>query len=91
MSSMGKTLAITSSLSSILPLNHHPPLPLIEAAKAVRQHAARLRAWIYGAFELQPETEKRIPTNQDLTDCLPKLFEQSILAVLVNGIIKKSW
>ena len=31
---MGKTLAITSSPSSIPPLNHHPPLPLVEAAKA---------------------------------------------------------
>ena len=40
---MGKTLAITSSPSSIPPLNHHPPFPLVEAARAVRQHAAQKR------------------------------------------------
>ena len=84
---MGKTLAITSSPSSIPPLNHHPP-------PSSRQPR---RAWRNGAFEapnfdlvLKPETEKRIPANQDVTDCLPKLFERSIVAVSINEI-KKNW
>ena len=37
---------------------------------------------------LKPETEKRIPANQDVTDCLPKLFEPSIVAVSINEIKK---
>ena len=52
------------------------------------------RAWRNGAFEapnfdrvLKPETEKRIPANQDVTDC-PKLFERSIVAVPINEIKK---
>ena len=28
--------------------------------------------------------KKRIPANHDVTDCLPKLFEMSIVVVLVN-------
>ena len=28
--------------------------------------------------------KKRIPANQDVTDCLPKLFEPSIVAVSVH-------
>ena len=33
--------------------------------------------------------KKRIPANQDVTDCLPKLFEKSIAAVSVNEKKKK--
>ena len=93
-SSMGKTLAITSSPSFIPPLNHHtppPPLPLPLLSRQPR------RAWRNGAFEapnfdlvLKPETEKqkRIPANQDVTNCT-KLFERSIVAVSINEIKKK--
>ena len=76
-------------LSSIPPLNYHPPLPLVKVAHAVRQHAAWLQVSYFqcghGAFELQPETEEvHVPANQDVTDCLLKLFEQPIVAVSVN-------
>ena len=87
---MGKTLAITSSPSSIPPLNPPPPPP----PPSSRQPR---RAWRNGAFEapnfdlvLKPETEKRISANQDVTDCLPKLFVLSIAAVSINEI-KKNW
>ena len=32
----------------------------------------------------RPEMEEAHTANQDVTDCLPKLFELSIVAVLVN-------
>ena len=83
---MGKTLAITSRPSFIPPLNHHTPPPLLS-----RQPRW---AWRNSAFEapnfdlvLKPETEKRIPANQDVTNC-PKLFERLIVAVSINEIKK---
>ena len=48
--------------------------------------------WRYSSFELRPETETEeahVPANQDVTDCLPKLFGQSIVAVSVNEKKKK--
>ena len=72
--------------------DHFEPV-LVEAAHAVRQHAALLPA---SDFECRVESgdtalsnidrkwKKRIPANQDVTDCLLKLFELSIVAVLVN-------
>ena len=66
--------------------SHPPPPPLLS-----RQPRW---AWRNGAFEapnfdlvLKPETEKRIPANQDVTNC-PKLFERLIVAVSINEIKK---
>ena len=86
--------------------NHHPSLPppptttLVEAAHAVHQHAT----WLWASdFECGVESgdtalsnidrkrKKRIPANQDVTDCLPKLFELSIVAVSVNEKKKFFW
>ena len=62
---MGKTLAITSSPSSISQLSHHPRLLLVEAAHAVCLHETLLqvsdfeyRAEIRGTIEHRPETEE---------------------------------
>ena len=84
---MGKTLAITSSPSSIPPLNHHPPLLLVEAAHAVRWHKCQVEIRHFRTSTGNGRStyqKKRIPANQDVTDCLPKLFEQHIVAVSVN-------
>ena len=84
-------VAYTTSPSSIPPLNHHPPLPLVEAAHAVRQHATWLRASDFlklsGDSELSKldrKRKKRMPANHDVTDCLLKFFELSIAAVSAN-------
>ena len=87
---MGKILAITSSPSSIPPLNHHPPLSLVQAVYAVRQHTAWLQSsdfeceWRSVLSNFDRKQKKRTPANQDITDGLPKLFEQLIVAVSVH-------
>ena len=74
-SSMGKTLAITSRQPRLYANTQHGCGSGDTALSSVD-------------LELRPETEKRIPANQDLTDCLPKLFKLSIVAVSVNEIKK---
>ena len=77
---------------SILPLKPSLPSPSSRQPTllyANTQHCCRCQVssaeWRNGAFELRPETEEaHVPANQDVTDCLPKLFEQSIVAVSVN-------
>ena len=47
--------------------------------------AAGVRFWVpsggTGFSNFDRKRKKRIPANQDVTDCLPKLFEPSIVAV----------
>ena len=40
--------------------------------------------WRYALSNFDRKQKKRIPANQDVTDCLPKLFEQPIVAVSVH-------
>ena len=90
-SSMGKTLAITSSPSYIPPLNHHPPLPLVEAAHAVSQHAAWRQILTterrYDAFELRPETEE---AHADKSRC-HWLFTEVLRTVDSGGVSKRNF
>ena len=83
---MGKTLAITSSPSSIPPLNHHPPLPLVEAAKAgmekrrFRTSTSYLNRKWKSAY-LQTKTSPTVYRSSS---------NPSIVAVSINEI-KKNW
>ena len=83
---MGKTLAITSitsSPSSILQLNHHPPLLLVEAAHAVHTDASA--EWRYGTFEHRPETEEA-HTGKPRRH---RLFTEALRTVYSGGIGKR--
>ena len=87
---MGKTLAITSSPShpATKPSPSPPPLRGSPCYMPTRSTAAGVRFRVPSAdtalSNIDRKRKKRIAANQDVTDCLPKLFEKSIVAVSVN-------
>ena len=66
--------------------DHRCPL-LVEAAHTVyanTKHSCGCQTGDSALSNIDRKRKKRILANQDVTDVLPKLFEQSIVAVAVN-------
>ena len=65
-----------------------PPLRGSPCYMPTRSIAAGVRFRVPSADTALPNTDRKrkklIAANQDVTDCLPKLFEKSIVAVSVN-------